>query len=89
MKYTGLTVEQELEMDQKLFGEAYYQIVDGVKERIDPETLVKLTPNKSSMVPDQYLGGEKRYTKIKVISDEGMGNGALPFDFWTNPRYQK
>lgn len=31
--------------------------------------------------------GEKG--REKIISDEGMGNGVLPFDFWSNPKYRQ
>lgn len=64
MKYTGLTIDQELEMDQKLFGVAYYETVNGQKKRIDPVILTILKPN-----PD-FVSAEHA-----TITLEGDANG--------------
>lgn len=39
-----LTVEQQLELDLKIHGNAYYQMVGGKKVRIDPTTIVHTIP---------------------------------------------
>jgi hypothetical protein len=59
LKERPLTVDERLELDQLLYGTAYYRTIEGVKERIDPMTLTILhgrhASSRISPLPTGYI----------------------------------
>ena len=52
-----MTKKERLELDERVYGVAYFKIENGKMERIDPTTIRIMKPSEQSLIPAIVRGG--------------------------------